>query len=70
MAKPEMETSLKTVFEVRIRGAKKPVQFKIGAKDGSDAQVSFDGRNWYPASTIYHSMNAFSDRFPTAFEDI
>lgn len=69
MANPEIKTEIYTTFCVTI-GNNDIVQFRIFAKDGVDAQMSFDGIKWITASIMYHSLKAFEDRFPEAFEKL
>lgn len=67
-----ISTNLSTMFVVTVKdvdaGETTDIQFRIGDKSGSDAEVCFDGKTWIPAATVHHCMKAFEDRFPLAFE--
>ena len=72
MAKIETKADINTILQVRIANEQTgwSIQFKIDDKNGKDAQVSFDGgESWYPAWVAYHSIKAFSERYPFAFEE-
>ena len=67
MAKPEIKTELRTVFEAKVDTFL--AQFRINEKNGSDAEVSFNGGTWMPADVVYHAIKAFEQRFPEAFDE-
>jgi hypothetical protein len=66
--KNKTETRLRSIFEVTIGSY--TVMFRFENKDGSDAEVTFDGKTWISANHANEAISQFSNRFPTAFEDI
>jgi len=67
MSKLEVKAELRTIFQVQVGSLS--AQFSINEKDGSDAEVSFDGGPGIPANAVYRAVKAFEDRFPEAFEE-